>query len=75
MDVLYMIKFVLKIKNPVEGEKIFKKKKKKYFFQQSKMNCFPLCHITDRLATQINNQVRAYGPVSQNRHNTFVEIS
>ena len=26
MDVLYMMKFVLKIKNPVEGEKIFKKK-------------------------------------------------
>ena len=30
MDVLYMMKFVLKIKNPVEGEKILKKKKKTY---------------------------------------------
>ena len=27
MDVLYMMKFVLKIKNPVEGEKKLKKKK------------------------------------------------
>ena len=27
MDVLYMMKFVLKIKNPVEGENKFKKKK------------------------------------------------
>ena len=77
MDVLYMMKFVLNIKNPVEGEKMFLKK---YIYRICTYDCmFGLCknlfQLTDKfyIISSYNHVLIKYCSLLAMNDNTFIK--